>query len=488
MNQLLNFPFLSIGVLMLGIGIAFTLPRKGLDPSRKHAVVSVSLALVCFIFAWINVLKHGSGRLLDPWTPWLEADSLDCLPIVFYCAVAVGMLCLAPRRDIKGKSLAGMLILVAGTEITYAASNLAALNAGWWLTCVPFVFGFFGKTPDRKLTSIALVGSSLMLTLATIFLHTTDLAQLSSISSLSLTLFLVAIALRKGLFPLHSWVVRAFDKGPLLPVALLFNSHLGALLISRSESVTLPAFAYQALDWLSMGALVTASLASLRAVAETKPRRLLAFVCISQASFILAGLSASNTSGVMGGMLHWMVVTLASSGLIAIVRILEVRVVDVADPTAPLGLAVRAPRLATFFLLCGLALVGLPGTLGYCAEDLLFHGAQESHPILGISLLVATAFNAINLMRLYSLLFLGVLPKHVIEIPDALPRERWPLTAAVVFLLLGGIFPALPVSLRKPAADAFHYHDHSPDSHLNHPTSSPDHETKAQGASAKHSD
>jgi hypothetical protein len=34
-------------------------------------------------------------------------------------------------------------------------------------------------------------------------------------------------------FPLHSWVLRAFDKGSLFPVALLFNSLLEALLNSR---------------------------------------------------------------------------------------------------------------------------------------------------------------------------------------------------------------------------------------------------------------
>jgi NADH-quinone oxidoreductase subunit M len=57
-----------------------------------------------------------------------------------------------------------------------------------------------------------------------------------------------------------------------------------------------------------------------------------------------------------------------------------VRVLDVANPAGHLGLAIRAPRLATFFLIGALALIGLPGTVGYNAEDLLFHGALQSHP------------------------------------------------------------------------------------------------------------
>ncbi|NBP25995.1 MAG: hypothetical protein EBU81_15915, partial [Proteobacteria bacterium] len=106
-------------------------------------------------------------------------------------------------------------------------------------------------------------------------------------------------------------------------------------------------------------------------------------------------------------------------------------------------------------LICSLALIGLPGTLGYCAEDLLFHGALSIHPFLGVVLPLATAFNAINLFRLYSLLFLGVLPKRVIDVPDALPRERWPLTACIVVLVGLGLAPrGIIAQMAPPDSDA----------------------------------
>jgi NADH-quinone oxidoreductase subunit M len=148
-----------------------------------------------------------------------------------------------------------------------------------------------------------------------------------------------------------------------------------------------------------------------------------------------------------------MVVSVASTGLICVVRALEVRVSDALNPIGHLGLAVKAPRLATFFLISGLALIGLPGTLGYCAEDLLFHGALANHSWLGIALPLATAFNAINLFRLFGVLFLGVLPKHVIDIPDALLRERLPLTIFILFLLVGGLLPGRIIPWRIDAAE-----------------------------------
>jgi NADH-quinone oxidoreductase subunit M len=456
MFSYLHFPFISTGLVVLLLTAVASLPRFHGRSPRRLALYGLSLSIIAFSLALVQITRQPGAVLLDPALPWLKADALDALHLVLYPLVAAVAICLAPRRDIKLHSLTGILLLVLGTEIIYASANLLLMNMGWWLTCLPFVLGMFGDSPDRKHTRIALVSSAVMLSCATFLFRATDMNNMSHISHLCLFFLILTVIIRKGLFPLHRWTLQAFDTGPLLPKSLLFNSHLGALLVARAESASLPDYAYQVLNWLSILALVTALVTSLRGFVENKPRRMLALVCTSQASFILSGLLAPNAVGVMGGMLHWIVVMLASTGLIAIVRILEVRVLDVADPSSHLGLAVRAPRLATFFLICGLALVGMPGTMGYCAEDLLFHGVQDHHPVIGISLLLATAFNAINLMRLYSVLFLGVLPKNVIEIPDALPRERWPLVLVMALLIVGGIYPALPVALRSQAMQTFH--------------------------------
>ena len=447
----LTLPYISFGISTLLLGALISYRNPELGSGRKSAILCTLTALLSFALAVGEQMEQGS-QLLDPWVPWFEADALDSVPMVFFAALTLFFLSLAPKRDTGGRALSGMLLLAAATEITYAASNLPTLVSGWWLTCVPFVFKFFGNPPSRRIVSLFLMGSSAALTVAIFALHSTELKEFSHIGQVAMWMVVIAVALRKGLFPMHSWVVTSFEHGPLLPTALLFNGHLGALLIARSEAVTLPEFAQNVLDWLSIAAIVTALIASFRTCVEKKPRRLLAFVCISQASFILAGLATANAEGITGALVHWLVVTAASSGLIAIVRILEVRIMDVMNPEGNLGLAVKAPRLATIFLICCLALIGLPGTLGYCAEDLIFHGALNSHPIIGVALLVATAFNAINLIRLFGLLFLGVLPKHVIDIPDALSRERWPLVTCIVFLILGGLFPAKVILFREQAS------------------------------------
>lgn len=444
-------PYLSLGI---GVLLAGALACWRAARPRPVAIAATVMALVSFTLAAGEVGTASQARLLDPWLGWFEADALDAVPMAFFAALTLGVVVLAPRRDAGGRALAGLLLLAAATLTAYGAANLAVLAAGWWLTGLPFALRLFGEDRSRRTVQVFLAASSLSLTAAILLLHGVEMQEIAHASRLAFGLVVLAIALRKGLFPLHGWVIRQFEHGPLLPVALLFNGHLGALLVARSEAVALTQTEQHVLDGLGIAALATALITSIRSFAESRPRRLLGLLCLSQASFILAGIATANAEGVTGALLHWQVVAAASTGLIAIVRVLEVRVSGTAAPEGHLGLAVKAPRLATFFLICGLALVGLPGTLGYCAEDLIFHGALETHPWLGLALPVATAFNAINLLRIHSLLFLGVLPKRVIDIPDALPRERWPLAACVVFLVAGGLLPGRVLEWRRVAAEA----------------------------------
>jgi NADH:ubiquinone oxidoreductase subunit 5 (subunit L)/multisubunit Na+/H+ antiporter MnhA subunit len=422
--------------------------RQRVPGASRKAIVMLLSPVALFLLLL-------SGESLESMATLWERTS--CPAAFLFSLLTIVLALLAPKRDLSGSSLAGLLLVALGSLVAYLSDhNWLIFATGWWLSGLPFMLGMFGHSPARPVTSAFLLGSGLAMTAAAVMMSV-DVALPVAKAPLVLGLMLAAVALRKGIFPLHSWVVTAFEHGPLLPMALLFNGHLGVLLMLSFEFADLNHKVPHILPWVGVAALVTALVASVRNFAEKKPRRMLAFLCISQASFILAGIATGTAQGITGGLLHWMVVAVASTGLIAIVRILEVRVMDVANPEGHLGLAVRAPRLATFFLICALALAGLPGTLGYCAEDLLFHGALESHPWLGMALLFATAFNAINLLRLYSLLFLGVLPKHVLDIPDALPRERWPLAALSVALILGGLWPATAIALRSRAAAEFEY-------------------------------
>src|SRR5215472_9954506 len=180
---------------------------------------------------------------------------------------------------------------------------------------------------------------------------------------------------------------------------------------------------------------------------------MLAFLALSQSACILAGLESRTVEGIAGALVHWFVVTASTMGLFGVLRLLEVRFGGNLTASRHHGLAEHAPRLAVFFAVFGLALVGLPGTLSFCSQDLLIHGTLVSHPLTGLLLPIATAMNAVGVFRLFTRLFLGKRRTGFTAVVDALPRERWILTAGIIFVLLGGLFPNVIVARRSAEAD-----------------------------------
>jgi NADH-quinone oxidoreductase subunit M len=266
-------------------------------------------------------------------------------------------------------------------------------------------------------------------------------------------LLVAAVILRKGICPAQAWVSDLAEGGPAIPAALLLNGHFGALLVARLILPLFPRTAGNLFPVLSWFAMATALYVAIRALTESSPRRLLSFLALSQSAAILAGLESRTSEGITGALVHWFVVTVSTVGLFGILRLLEVRFGENLTASQYLGLAQHAPRLAVSFAVFGLALVGLPGTLSFCSQDLLIHGTLMSHPVTGVVLPIATAMNAVSILRLFARLFLGKRRTGFTHMADALPRERWTLAAGVLFVVLGGLFPNLIVAQRSAEAD-----------------------------------
>lgn len=374
----------------------------------------------------------------------LQLDSLAWISISAYLVLALITFACAPKRDSGPSQVRGALLIVLGSVLAYAAGSLWLFFAGWALTIVPVWM------EDRTAPKVMLTASGLSLFVA-VLLHSAGEPG-STEHRIAFWAITLAVLLRKGIVPFHFWVNEAFESPRLGLLNLLFNAHLGGYLMIRFGVPLFREVASEALSLLGILAILTAVYMALLAISERRPRRILALLCTSQASFILAGLENRNVEGIMGALLHWWVVAFATTVVISIYRALELRSTEVESPAGFLGFAYHAPRLAVFFAVAGLALVGMPGTLGFVAEDLLFHGSIESHPLLGIGLPLATALNAITVLRLFATLFLGRRGSHVPHILDARPRERWALTAAVLVLVAGGVAPALPAALRSAPA------------------------------------
>ena len=383
----------------------------------------------------------------------------ETLMVLFSCLTVVAMLML-PQRDCNPPAIAGILFVTGSTLLGYSTDNLLVLLVAWISTTIPFfVARWFGARMWRPRVGLLVSSVALAAAIGLIAVngHAMSIHELTGRSPGGMAVFgflVLALIFRKGICPAHAWVADAVDGGPAIPTALLLNGHFGAFLVAK---LIVPLFPHATRDLfpvLSYLALATALYVAIRALTENSPRRLLAFIALSQSACILAGLESRTAEGMTGAFVHWFVVTASTMGLFGILRLLEVRFGENLTASKHLGLAEHAPRLAVFFVIFGLALVGLPGTLSFCSQDLLIHGTLMSHPLTGLLLPIAIAMNAVSIFRLFTRLFLGKRRTGFTVMADALPRERWILTVVVLFVVFGGLFPKAMVVLVPISSDA----------------------------------
>jgi NADH-quinone oxidoreductase subunit M len=478
MFEELLFPWVSLSLLAPLLAALATWRAGSAERARGWACAALGVSTLALLAARVDAGRGAEAvRHLEPWrggpvAGWFGVDALNAVPLPLFAALALGVVAFAPRRKVSARWVTGVLLVTAATLTAYAAENLPLLVLGWTASTLPFLTGQFftvrGEQEVPRLSRWVLCGSVLCLAAGVAVLMAGrpesaggwyDASPLpppdAAAGAWERTAFLLLIAavfLRKGLAPFHSWIVTAFERGPLLPLALLVNGHLGAFLVARVAIPLLPAPSREFLPLLGDLGLLTAAYTAFVALAEPQPRRLLALLGVSQASFILVGLESTNADGIAGALVHWQVVAVATTVLAAVYTALEARVGTALDRPRFLGLALGAPRLAVCFLVGALALVGMPLTLGFCAEDLLLHGTLATHPRLGFVMPAVTALNAFSVLRLFARLFLGPAGPEARGLADALPRERRALAAALVFLVAGGLAPG-PL-LRLPAAAA----------------------------------
>jgi len=437
---------------------------------------ALAITLVLLLEVLRRVLAADGGALAEPWALPFFVDRLSAVPMVLFAGIALVTLIAAPRRDTNRGFLVGLLTLTSATLTAYAAANLLVFLAGWIVPALPFVFRPRGDSGSR-VPRIVLAASALLLAMAVILIGVEGIgtgvaAPLSIIGSplaggaWAFGLVLLAAILRERIFPFHRATVALYEGSPILLAALLVNSNIGVFLVARVAMPLFPEFAGGALPWLGGLALFTALYTAVLGIAERSPRRMLALLIASQSSAILAGLATVSHEGIAGALAQWIVLGVSSTVLIAVYRSLEVRIDEPFGGHGFMGLAARMPRLAVFFAISGLAMVGLPGTLGFAGEDLLLHGVLARYAWWGAALPVAIALNAYHAFRLFARLFLGKDEITKNTVADALPRERWALTACLAFLVWGGLVPRQVISVQAPATSALARNaGSSPDSH-----------------------
>lgn len=445
MNEL-SAPYLLMAVLLPGL-IALLL-RARVEPRLTGGVVRiVTLIVLGLTIAARLEIRDASDVLVDPWAralgaPILLMDGLSALLLPFVAAMFAFVALVTPRTNRTPGFVRRFLAIEALSVASFACVDPVLLTLLWGGTAF-IAWRVLRSTGAQGAARVFAVymGSSTALLAAGV-----ALGQLAP--TVAAVLILIAVAIRKGIFPFHSWSPAFFNHMPLAGAVLFTAPQVGAYVALR---VAIP-LASDALLWgLGLLALLTTAYAAALAVVQSDARRTFGWVFLSQSALVFAGLDSGSIISLAGGLAIWFSNGLALAGFGMTLAALEARRGKLSLDRHAGGYE-NTPLLAACFLLLGLSSVGFPGTLGFVGEEALMDGAVGEHPRVGVMVMIATVLNSIVVLRTYFVLFCG---QKVPPDPDK--RLRWREHLGFVLLagllVLGGLYPQPFLAEREAVAE-----------------------------------
>lgn len=434
MNEL-HFSWLVLLVLVPAAGALVSLRCR--SSARAHTVGTVT-TVICVLLAagaWIDLAKR--GRATDPFIPPLFLDDLSA-PLLLCAALMVGGVHVTtPRARRNAVNVAKFLGSEAILLMTFSTADpwvLAALfMAG---TVLPWSEVRSENPAAARVFAIYMVAGIALFVLGI-------LGGPASWGSIPLA---AAIFIRKGIIPLHSWMPSFFQTTRTAVAILFAMPQVGTYCAARLLVPSAPAGVLTAVGIIS---LITAVYAAALALVQKDARRMFGFFFMSQSAIVLAGLQCDNVRGLAGGLTLWISSILSMSGLGITLRALEARRGMMSLARFHGGYE-RMQVLAASFMIFGLACVGIPGTMGFIAEELLVDGAVQSFPIFGMLVAVAAALNGVTVLKTYWALFCGA-PAG--PWPERMRLREWATVLGLVtILLVGGVWPGPLVRTEASAA------------------------------------
>jgi NADH-quinone oxidoreductase subunit M len=484
-------PLLSLLLLTLPPGVLVIWVVR--DPAKARWIALVTallgLAVALMVVAGFDP-SDGGFQLVErhDWIPTLHiqylvgVDGISVLFLPLTVLLFAGVI-LASWNSVRTmcRLYYSLLLMLEGATLgIFCALDTVLFFLFWELTLIPiyFLVSLWGVGPNRryaavKYTLFMLVGGVPLLFafLLLAFNHAAlagtgipfgltfdypTLLQTPLPHGLGLTVFLLLLlgfAVKTPLFPLHTWLPALATDGPAGIAALMTGLKLGVYGLIRF-AVPLAPDAAQELHWLLAGLGVIGILyGALAALAQTNLRRMLAFSSVSHVGLVVLGIASFNLQGIQGALFQLLNFTVVAGGLFLLTGFLRYRT----GTTEIIGLGGAAktmPLLASFFLLLGLASVGLPGTSGFPAELLLILSALETHTGAGLAALFGVVLGAGYFLGIYRRSFFG--PVRTIYVERALDLRRRELLLAIVFTLVVlalGFYPQVVLDFTRTAGE-----------------------------------
>ncbi len=273
----------------------------------------------------------------------------------------------------------------------------------------------------------------------------------------ALAFVVVGISIKLAVFPLHQWLPNAYTYAPPLVSAFLASTatKVAYYLLIRFcfglFGMTL-VFETVGIDVLLLPLSVVAMfVGSIAAIYQTDFKRLLAYSSIAQIGYMTLGFSLATEAGVSAGLIHVFNHALMKGALFLVAACVAWRMGGT-KIEAMKGLGQRMPFTMAAMVVAGLALVGVPGTVGFVSKWALVSAALDQDKLFIAFLIMASSVLAlVYIWKLVEVAYFAT-PEADIEKKEAPLRiliPTWILVGASIYF---GIFSGFVVEVSELAA------------------------------------
>ena len=478
-----SFPALSFMIFLPVIGSVVLWLFDDEDLIKKSAAAIAGLELfLCGGVLWAFIPDIAAMQFSEriPWIPALGVSyhlAVDGISVLFLLATTMLLLLVVlfswetVRTQVKEYYIA-LLGLEATLVGIFVSIDLVVFFVFWELMLIPsyFLIKLWGPGVERQYAALkyvlyTLLGSVFMLigiVLLNLNYHewavahrvepsfTFDMLDLLTVPIATGTqilifwLFFLGLAFKAPMVPFHTWLPDALFEGPIGMSVILAGVKLGTYGFVRFSLPLLPDASKhpQVVTAMVVLAIVGILYGAVIALVQSDLRRLLAFSSISHLGFVVLGVFALNFQGIQGGILTMINLSFSTAGLFFIAGFLYQRRHSTHLSSFG-GMAQKTPLLATYFLIIGLASIGLPGTNGFVGEFLILLGAFSANWIYGAVAVTGVIFGAAYFLWYYERAMFGPLNQSLSHpLADLSGRELLIAVSLCVMIFWIGLYPS----------------------------------------------
>ncbi|MDX1518702.1 MAG: monovalent cation/H+ antiporter subunit D family protein [Gammaproteobacteria bacterium] len=462
---------------------------------HEKAAWLLSLAVITCVFsgAWTllgvvleqGVQRYAIGDWPVPWGIELYIDSLNAFVLVIVATIAAAAILFAGRsvasEIAKDRSylfycalllnLTGLLgVIMTGDAFnlfvfieisslsSYALISLGQKRAALYAAFRYLILGTIGA-------SFILIGVGLLYAV-TGTLNMQDIGErISQVSNVrtvttAISFLVIGLAIKLALFPLHVWLPAAYATAPSVVSVFLAGTSTKVFVYVLVRylfdifGVELVQGLFPVDEILLLLAMLAIVYGSWVAITRNSIKSLLAWSSVAQIGYMVLGISLLTMTGLTASILHLFNHAIIKSALFMAVGCLVYKLgTDRLDDLRTSRGCMPWTRSA--FVLAGLSLIGVPGTVGFLSKWYLLQAAFEIHHWPALIVIIAGSLMAVvYLWKIVEVLYFRSAPAEgadqVEEVPVLMLLPLWLLIAANIWF---GIDTSLTIGSVLTAAE-----------------------------------